>query len=95
MVWGPLTACVLVAGTATADGVERGALLASMCNACHGTDGQGSSTMPKLAGKEVEEIVDLLKAFASGEEPSTIMDRHASGYTDEEIRAIAEHYANL
>ena len=32
--------------------------------------------------------------FRSGNRPSTVMGRHAKGYTDEEISLIAEYFAN-
>ena len=78
-----------------AEGVSRGALLASMCDTCHGTNGEGSDPIPAIAGKDADTIVSLLKSFAAGEADITIMDRHAKGYTDEELQAIAEHYAGL
>ena len=77
----------------SANGVSRGALLASMCNTCHGTDGAGAEPSPRIAGKSVADFMDIMQAFASGEEPTTIMDRHAQGYTEEELRALAEYFS--
>ncbi len=76
-------------------GVSRGALLASMCSTCHGTDGTGSKSIPQLAGIEADDLFETMKAFASGEEEATIMGRHAAGYTDDELKAIADYFANL
>lgn len=74
--------------------VSRGELLASMCVTCHGADGTGAKPNPSINGEAVADFVDLMKAFASGEEPSTIMDRHASGYSDEDLQALAEYFSD-
>ncbi len=76
-----------------AEGVSRGALLASMCNTCHGTDGVGAKPMPGIAGETVADFVDIMQAFASGDEPASIMGRHAQGYTEDELRALAEYFS--
>ena len=80
--------------TGYAEGVSRGALLASMCNTCHGKDGAGAAPMPALAGIPVADFVDIMQVLASGEQPNTIMSRHAQGYTEEELRAMAEYFNN-
>ena len=82
---------LLLLSTAQAGEVSRGALLASQCAACHGTNGKGSAPMPSINGLTVKDMMDFMKAFASKEEPSTIMYRHAAGYTDEELKALAEY----
>ena len=76
-----------------AHAVSRAKLLASMCATCHGTDGQGAKPMPGSGGEEPEDFVDLMQAFASGEEPTSIMDRHAQGYTEEELELLADYYS--
>lgn len=89
-----ILALLLVSGAALADGVSRGALLASMCETCHGTDGVGAKPMQSINGMDVKDFVDFMKAFVSKEEESTIMYRHAEGYTDEEVKALAEYFAD-
>ena len=74
--------------------VERGELLSSMCVTCHGPDGKGSKEMPRLKGLDVSDIVESMKGFKTGEESSTIMGRHAKGYTDKEIQMMAEYFAS-
>ena len=39
-------------------------------------------------GKEL-----LARTFVSKEEESTMMYRHAEGYTEEEVKALAEYFA--
>lgn len=88
-----ITVALLVSGTARAEGVSRGALLASMCETCHGTDGVGAKPMQSINGMEVADFVDFMNAFVSKEEESTMMYRHAEGYTEEEVKALAEYFA--
>ncbi len=76
-----------------ADAVPRAELLASMCNTCHGTDGKGAKPMPSINGEEPADFIDLMQAFASGEEPTSIMDRHAQGYTEAELKLLAEYFS--
>ena len=76
-----------------ADEVSRGALLASMCSTCHGINGKGSVPMPAIAGMEVDDFVDLMQAFSSGDQKTSIMDRHSQGYTEAELKLIAEYFS--
>ena len=77
---------------ASADGVSRAELLAAQCNACHGYNGKGAKPNPSINGEDVADFVDLMAAFGTGEEPATIMGRHASGYTEEELKLLAEYF---
>lgn len=80
--------------SAGAEEVSRGSLIAAMCSTCHGTDGKGSKSIPALTDIEADELFETMKAFQSGEEEGTIMDRHANGYTDEELKQVAEYFAS-
>ena len=64
-----------------------------MCNTCHGTNGKGAKPSPSINGEDPADFLDLMTAFGSGEEPSTIMGRHASGYTEAEIKMLAEYFS--
>ena len=88
-----LLGVTIAAQTAQAEGVSRAALLAAQCNACHGTDGGGAKPMPNIAGEEVADFVELMQAFASGEEDNTVMERHMAGYTEEEIKELAKYFS--
>jgi sulfide dehydrogenase cytochrome subunit len=69
--------------------VERGQLLADTCIACHGGVGE-NATIPSLSQYPASMIVSQMKAFRDGSRPSTVMVRHAKGYSDEEITAISK-----
>lgn len=74
--------------------VTRGAMLANSCAACHGTDGRGSKRIPRLNDLDSADMVELMQGFKEEGADATIMGRHARGYTDEEIKLIAKHFAS-
>lgn len=76
-----------------ADELSRGAILSASCEGCHGTHGRSPGAIPAIAGKARDYLVETLKGFRSGAAPATVMGRHASGYTDEEIRLIADYFS--
>ena len=49
--------------------------------------------MPRLAGRKAADIVAEMRAFKTGEKPSTVMGRIAKGLTEAEVEAIAAWYA--
>ncbi len=71
-----------------------GEMLGNTCAGCHGTKGNtnGPAT-PGLAGISVEYFVDAMKAYQTGTRPATVMGRIAKGYTEEEIKAMADYFA--
>ena len=69
--------------------------MANNCFTCHGPDGASPGAIPSLNKLGADNIRSMLKAFKSGERPSTVMARHAKGYTDAEIEALANHIAGL
>lgn len=83
----------VVALPASASGVTRGAMLAHGCAACHGTDGRGAGRIPRINGLEKQDLMEIMQGFREGQGNPTVMDRHAKGYTDEEIALIADHFA--
>lgn len=83
-----LACALMVAGSAQAQSIPAGRLLASNCFQCHGTNGKGPG-FDTLAGKSASELYSELKEFQSGKEGNGIMARHAMGFTDTQLRAIA------
>lgn len=84
-----LAACGLGAAAIAQPAVSPpGRLLASNCFQCHGTNGNGLG-FDRLAGKSANELHNDLKEFQSGKEGQGIMARHAMGYTDAQLRALA------
>lgn len=66
------------------------------CVSCHGADGISLILdAPNLAG-EVNIYIDTqLKAYRNGKREHQIMSAVAAGLTDEEIRELADWYANV
>ena len=67
--------------------------LAATCANCHGTNGHAIADAKILAGQSADEIVQKLMDFRSGDKPATLMHQIAPGYTDAQIRLIADYFA--
>jgi sulfide dehydrogenase cytochrome subunit len=93
---GSLVALALAPAAAhaqTTSAVEvPGRLLASNCFQCHGTNGSGG--FERLAGMSSSEIVKEIQEMRR-ENPPEMMDVHARGYTDAQIKLIADYFAKL
>ncbi len=68
-------------------------LLTASCAACHGTEGYSVGITPVLAGTGKEYFIRQMLDFKSGARPGTVMNHHASGYTEAEIVMMAEYFA--
>jgi cytochrome c553 len=69
-----------------------GRLLASNCFQCHGTNGKGG--VERLAGESTSEIYKELKEMQGKTREVEMMDMHARGFTDAEIRLLANYFAS-
>lgn len=67
--------------------VER---LSHACAGCHGTNGHAISPTPSIAGMPEENFVKAMLDFKSAQRESSIMNRIARAYTDEDITAMAQ-----
>jgi sulfide dehydrogenase cytochrome subunit len=88
------SAMLLAAETSYAGGTI-GRTIGVACNACHGPQGRSEGAIPSIHGLPAKQIESALRAFKSGKRPGTIMNRIAKGYTNNQIVAIAEYFANL
>jgi len=72
-------------------------VLAGTCANCHGTDGRSPGGMPSLAGRPESALKAQLLAFKSDTPPvgTTVMNRLAKGYTDDELAALAKHFSQI
>ena len=62
------------------------------CSGCHPASRTADTTVPRLNGRNPADIVTAMQAFKSGQLPSTVMDRIAKGFSDDEVKAIAAWY---
>jgi sulfide dehydrogenase cytochrome subunit len=92
-------AAVLLVGSlpiaALADDPTINRMLASQCSQCHGTNGYAVGDIDPLAGESVREIREELNEMRFEGRPDDIMDHQALGYTDDQIRRIAEYFASV
>lgn len=71
------------------------AILANNCFTCHGPGGRSPGEIPSLNQLGAADLATAVKQFRSGERSSTVMGRHAKGYSDADIEAIAQYIASL
>jgi len=91
-----LAAGLMALPAAQAEPISKGQIMANSCLTCHGSEGQGPGEMPSIRDLTEQGLINKLTSFREGREPdATVMDRHAAGYSDAEIRAIAKHIADL
>jgi cytochrome subunit of sulfide dehydrogenase len=62
------------------------------CSGCHPAPRAAQTTVPRLIGRNPADIVAAMQAFKTGQNPATVMDRIAKGYSDDEVKAIAAWY---
>jgi sulfide dehydrogenase cytochrome subunit len=83
---------VLVPMTLQAD--PTGQALAFTCAGCHGTDGSSvGPSSPSIAAMDPDVFIDAMEAYQHDERNSTIMNRIAKGYSEEQIKAMAWFFA--
>ncbi len=89
-----LSCAPLVTSAAPAQDELAARNLAATCANCHGTDGfaQGGE-IKSLAGMPAERLLALMADFRSGAEPATVMHQIARGYSDAQLRLIANYFA--
>lgn len=71
------------------------ALWASSCMACHGPEGRAEGTAMSIGGRSAEELSGLMLEFKAGKRPATIMHQHAKGFSDDELKRIAQYFSQL
>ena len=93
----PFLALMLVPGgvalaeeTAADSAAARGELLAATCAGCLRDGPSGPRGIPSLSGLSASEIAGKLSAYRSGELQGTLMNRLARGYSEAEIRLLAD-----
>jgi sulfide dehydrogenase cytochrome subunit len=84
---------LLLVPAGQAEELSRSAMLSASCEGCHGTYGRSPGAIPTIAGKSADYLRKTLEDFRSSDTQATVMGRHVKGYTDEEIRLIAEFFS--
>jgi cytochrome subunit of sulfide dehydrogenase len=67
--------------------------LAATCANCHGTDGRSVGGSDSLSGVPAANTLQKLKEFRDGDRPATIMHQITKGYTEEQLKLVADYFA--
>ncbi|MGO9444753.1 MAG: c-type cytochrome [Thiobacillaceae bacterium] len=87
-------AATLISGPASASGdAEAGKAKSTTCAACHGADGNSTSSMfPKLAGQHPDYLVHALMDYKSGKRKNAIMNGMASTLSEQDMDDLAVYF---
>ncbi len=66
--------------------------LAAPCTSCHGLEGSSPTAIPSLYGKQADYLAEALQGFKTEQRESTLMNRIAKGYSDEQIKTLANYF---
>ncbi len=71
-------------------------VLAGSCANCHGPGGRSPGPIASLAGRPEALLRAQLRDFKAGKIPNTtVMTRLSTGYTDEQLDALARYFSRL
>ncbi len=75
--------------------VEAGETKSKVCQACHGTDGNGTGDgqYPRIAGQYADYLAKALHDYKKGDRVNAIMAGFASTLTDADIADLSAFYA--
>ena len=65
------------------------------CASCHGENGEGSDTLPRLAGQHKRYVILQLEQFIDKQRKSPIMHSVAKKLTELEMKAVASYVSGL
>jgi len=83
---------LILAGHASAAELADAPPGALSCSGCHSTAPAVDTAVPRLIGRNSADIVAAMQAFKTGQRPSTVMERIAKGFSEDEVKAIAAWY---
>lgn len=75
-----------------ADTRPQAPTLAHACAGCHGTYGRSQDGTPTLAGMREDTFLRAMRDFKSGKRVSSIMNRIARSYREEDFVAMARFF---
>jgi len=82
-----------LSGLASAEYPNTARDIAANCANCHGTNGHSVGGSDSLAGVPADNILQKLQEFRDGDRPSTLMYQVVKGYTEEQLKLVAEYFA--
>ena len=91
----PFLFCILVslASRAAEPNAERPAppTIARACAGCHSLTDKAHGSIPSISGRPEAEFVGIMQAYQSGQRQSSIMNRIAKGYTEQDFINLARY----
>ena len=84
------TALAALTGSAFSADAPPGA---PSCTGCHPATKSVATPVPRLNGRDAAQIVTAMTEFRTGKRATTVMDRIAKGFNDDETKAIAAWFA--
>jgi len=78
------------AAPASAADAPRGA---TACAICHPSKTGVDTPLQPLSGRKAADIIAAMQEFKADRRPATVMNRIAKGFSDAELQAIAEWWA--
>ncbi len=86
-----------VAATTARAASDDAAMLAASCAGCHGTDGRSPGEIPSIIGPSITDktaafVERILKEYRDGARKGTMMNWIARGYSDDQIKAMADYF---
>lgn len=90
-----LSGVLVVVAAAFASPPARAAdmeILAASCSGCHTSADGLTTTIPRIRGLPQVVFMQAMQGFRTGQRPATVMDRIAKGFTEDEIRQLAEYF---
>lgn len=70
-------------------------LAGGMCFGCHGGKAQGMGVTPRLAGQQPKYLVKQLRDFKNKTRKNPMMGSIAGGFSNDEMKALAEYMSSL
>lgn len=90
------TAFLISSNIALAEGdAGAGKTKFAQCSFCHGQDGKGMGTNPKLAGIDKALFAKHIAAFKSGERKNPMMESMAKKLSDQDVEDLAAYLSSL
>jgi cytochrome c553 len=66
---------------------------AAVCVACHGMQGEGGASVPRLAGQDADYLTHALSLFRDGTREGVVMQAIARSINDAQSRALANYFS--
>lgn len=73
----------------------KGKLKYTVCQTCHGTNGEGQGSDPRLAGQHSTYIITQLKAFKNGSRQHPVMALFVDNLTEDDLNSLAQYISGF